>query len=261
MAGKLRHPRYLLFLGVLTIAAPVLWSLQHREEAVIAAFDLAVAAFVASCIPLWRHGDAETMRCQAQRDDAGQVLLLVLTGVISSVVLAAVSLLILDKANLDAESIAVLVCTLLASWTFANLIFAFHYARLYYSAHGEGDHQGLDFPGGATPDFSDFVNFAFVIGMTCQTADIAITKSSVRRVSTCHGLFAFAFNLGILALTVNVLASTTPDGAGQPSIQSRKNASLASRSAAISTPATLAPPTVPIFTAPGSSVPAVAVKT
>jgi len=53
------------------------------------------------------------------------------------------------------------------------------------------------------------VNFAFVIGMTCQTADISITSGAMRRVSTFHGLFAFAFNLGILALTVNVLASSS----------------------------------------------------
>lgn len=210
MAGKFRHPRYLLFLIVLAVAAPILSFLLRAEEGVIAAFDLAVGAFVLSCVPLWLGGDAELIRRHAQRDDAGQVLLLVLTGLISSVVLAALGLLILDKADLDVRSIALLVFTLLASWTFANLIFAFHYARLYYSAHGEADHEGLDFPGGDKPDFSDFVNFAFVIGMTCQTADITITKSAMRRVSTFHGLFAFAFNLGILALTVNVLASSAP---------------------------------------------------
>lgn len=206
MAEKFRHPRYLLFLAVIAVAAPMLSLLLRPEEAAIAAFDVAAAAFVVSCIPLWCGGDAEVMRRHAQRDDAGQVLLLILTGLISSVVLGELSLLILDKADLDVGSIALLLGTLLASWTFANLIFAFHYARLYYSAHGEVDHEGLDFPGGDTPDFSDFVNFAFVIGMTCQTADINITKTAMRRVATFHGLFAFAFNLVILALSVNVLA-------------------------------------------------------
>ena len=101
-----------------------------------------------------------------------------------------------------------LVSTLLASWTFANLVYAFHYARRYYSAGTGGDYGGLDFPGDYEPAFADFVNFAFVIGMTCQTADITITHCAMRRISTFHGLFAFAFNLGILALTVNVLASS-----------------------------------------------------
>ena len=43
--------------------------------------------------------------------------------------------------------------------------------------------------------------------MTCQTADVNITGAHIRRVATFHGLFAFAFNLGILALAVNALAS------------------------------------------------------
>ncbi len=207
--NRLSHPRYLLFLGVMAIAVLPLLQVLPKVEGVITAFDLGVIAFVLSCVPLWRHGNAEIMRRQARRDDAGQIMLLMLTGVITSVVLAALGTLVLDNKRLPPGEIALLVVTLLASWTFANLIYAFHYARLYYTASDGADHEGLDFPGDCVPDFSDFVNFAFVIGMTCQTADIEITETSVRRVSTFHGLFAFAFNLGILALTVNVLASST----------------------------------------------------
>lgn len=208
MSVRISHPRYLLFLGAFAVAGPAFTALLPGEEAVIAGFDLAVFAFAASCVPLWRSGNADVMRMQARRDDAGQFLLLVLSGLISAVVLAALSLLILDKGKLGVGGIALLVMTLIASWTFTNLIFAFHYARLYYLPREGKDHEGLDFPGGCTPDFSDFVNFAFVIGMTCQTADITITETAMRRVSTFHGLFAFAFNLGILALSVNVLAGS-----------------------------------------------------
>lgn len=201
------HPRYLLFLAVLVVAGLVLSAFLATGQALVAGFDVAVLVFVLTCVPLWLRGDADAIRRQARRNDAGQIPLLLLTGLISTVVLVALSLLVSEKQNLNLGGIALLVCTLMASWTFANLIFALHYARLYYSPDDRGDHEGLDFPGDGTPDFSDFVNFAFVIGMTCQTADIAITRSAMRRVSTFHGLFAFAFNLGILALTVNVLAS------------------------------------------------------
>ena len=210
MSVRIRHPRYLLFLAVFALATPAFATGLGSAEAIIASFDLGVCAFVMSCVPLWHAGTAEVMRRQAQRDDAGQVLLLILSGLISAVMLVALSLLILDKGRLAAGGIALLIATLVASWTFTNLIFAFHYARLYYSQHPDGDHEGLDFPGAGTPDFSDFVNFAFVIGMTCQTADIAIAKTAMRRISTFHGLFAFAFNLGILALSVNVLAGSRP---------------------------------------------------
>lgn len=209
MFGDLKHPRYLLFLAIFAVAGPALSLVIRPEEGVIAGFDLAVLAFILSCVRLWRSGDAGVMRRQAQRDDAGQVLLLLLTGLISVVMLVALSLMLLHKDALGVGGAALLVGTLAASWTFTNLIFSFHYARLYYSPDIKGDHEGLEFPGGCVPDFSDFVNFAFVVGMTCQTADIAITKTAMRRVSTFHGLFAFAFNLGILALSVNVLASAT----------------------------------------------------
>lgn len=207
--NRLSHPRYLLFLGVMAVAVVPLLSAMRAVEAIVTAFDLGVIAFVLSCVPLWRNGSPEEMRRQAKRDDAGQILLLMLTAVITTVILAALGTLVLDKQSLKASEIALLVVTLLSCWALANLIYAFHYARLYYSRRSGGDYKGLDFPGDCTPDFADFVNFAFVIGMTCQTADIDITDSKVRRVSTFHGLFAFAFNLGILALTVNVLASST----------------------------------------------------
>jgi uncharacterized membrane protein len=212
LLSRLPYPRYLLFLGLFAIFIWPLWFLMGFVEALVTAFDIAVIAFTLSCVPLWRNGNASVMRRQAKRDDAGQVLLLMLTALISSVILAALGTLVLVSKSLGAGEITLLVVTLLACWTFANLIYAFHYARLYYSSRGGADHQGIDFPGVHEPDFSDFVNFAFVIGMTCQTADIDITKTVVRRVSTFQGLFAFAFNLGILALTVNVLASSTGGG-------------------------------------------------
>lgn len=202
------HPRYRLFLIVLVASSALLSLYAKIDIAVLIGFDLAALAFILSCWNLWRGGKPDDMRMEAKRDDAGQFLLLVLTAVISTVVLTALGILILDKEGLDARHIVLLVATLLASWTFANLVYAFHYARLFYSPTSGGDHGGLDFPGDYEPEFADFVNFAFVIGMTCQTADITITHCTMRRVSTFHGLFAFAFNLGILALTVNVLASS-----------------------------------------------------
>jgi uncharacterized membrane protein len=203
-----RHPRYRIFLVVLVVASILLNFVVPPQEAVLVGFDAAVLAFVLSCVHLWNHGKPDVIRREALRDDAGQFLLLAITTLITAVILTALGTLILDKQDLDGVHIAILVATLLASWTFANLVYAFHYARLYYSPGAEGDHGGLDFPGKGEAEFSDFVNFAFVIGMTCQTADIDITECAMRRVSTFHGLFAFAFNLGILALTVNVLASS-----------------------------------------------------
>lgn len=44
--------------------------------------------------------------------------------------------------------------------------------------------------------------------MTCQTSDVAVTDDRIRRVTVIHALAAFAFNIGILAFTINVLGSS-----------------------------------------------------
>jgi hypothetical protein len=81
-----------------------------------------------------------------------------------------------------------------------------NYAHLYYDQVEAGDAGGILFPEGGKPVFADFVYFAFVIGMTCQTADLDIASRQIRRVVTLQGLFAFFFNLGVLAMTMNVLS-------------------------------------------------------
>ncbi|WP_251567062.1 DUF1345 domain-containing protein [Erythrobacter sp. 3-20A1M] len=208
---RIQHRRYLLFLLVMALAVWPALLVAGWASALLIAFDVGVIAFVLSCIPLWRHGEAGVLRADAQANDAGGILLLLITALISASVTAALSALLAGKSSLSGPEIALMVGTLLANWCFANLVFTFHYARLYWSDDPDegraGKRGGLDFPGGAAPGFSDFVNFAFVIGMTCQTADIEITGRHIRRVSTFHALFAFVFNLGILALTVNTLAS------------------------------------------------------
>ena len=53
-----------------------------------------------------------------------------------------------------------------------HTIFALHYAHDYYRPREPG---GLKFPDEDKPDYWDFVYFSFVIGMTAQVSDVAIT--------------------------------------------------------------------------------------
>jgi uncharacterized membrane protein len=50
--------------------------------------------------------------------------------------------------------------------------------------------------------------FSFVIGMTCQVSDVAVTTRSMRRTTLVHGILSFFFNTVILALSVNLLAGS-----------------------------------------------------
>ena len=88
-------------------------------------------------------------------------------------------------------------------------MFAFHYAHRYYAGpHGEcAAVPPLHFPGGREPDYSDFAYYSFVVGMTSQVSDVAVTSQPMRRLTMLHGILAFLFNVAVLALAINIFAS------------------------------------------------------
>ena len=102
--------------------------------------------------------------------------------------------------------LALAVATIALSWTFTHIIFTLHYAHLYYIEARE-ESGGLAFPGKGQPDYWDFLYFSFVIGMTSQVSDVAVTAKSIRRIVAAHGVLSFFFNATLLALTVNIAAS------------------------------------------------------
>jgi uncharacterized membrane protein len=102
--------------------------------------------------------------------------------------------------------------TVLASWLLTHTIFAVHYAHEFYGDADPGpdreDRGGLAFPGDKAPDYWDFLYYAFVVGMTCQVSDVQVTGRRMRRLTLAHGLVSFIFNTVVLALAVNILASS-----------------------------------------------------
>jgi uncharacterized membrane protein len=102
--------------------------------------------------------------------------------------------------------IVLIVGTLSLAWLFSNVVYALHYAHMFYTGNDKGeDTGGVDFPGTKEPDYWDFLYFSTCLGMTFQVSDMDITSRRVRRVVMFHCLAAFVFNLGIIAFTINVL--------------------------------------------------------
>jgi uncharacterized membrane protein len=99
------------------------------------------------------------------------------------------------------------IMALLVSWLLIQTLFAFHYARWYYSLHGNSTTQrgGLKFPGDKEPDYLDFAYYAFVVGMTSQTSDVCVMTRHMRRLTLVHGVLAFIFNIAILAMSINII--------------------------------------------------------
>ncbi|GAB1363091.1 DUF1345 domain-containing protein [Rhodobacter sp.] len=202
--SRIPHPRFLAFL-VVFLATTLLLALRLApEEALILGFDLAALIFVASTLPLWRADGSKAARARAARDDGGRGLLLLTSVAVLAVILLALGRLVGEKSG--GIGFGAIAGTLILAWLFVNLIFAFHYDHLFHDKVSGKDAGGIQFPEGGEPVFADFVYFAFTIGMTCQTADLDISSRVIRRAVTLHGLFAFFFNLGVLAFAVNVMA-------------------------------------------------------
>ena len=205
LGKRIAPPRFVLFAVVfaagLAAGVPVL----GPGRGAMAAFDVAAALFLLAITTLLRRGEADQIRRVAVANDANRTLLLAITGLISLVVLVAVHGEL--KGKNDAAAIVLVIATLALAWLFTNIVYALHYAHLFYlpDDDGEGDQGGLDFPKTDEPDYWDFVYFSFTLGMTFQTSDVEISGRGVRRVVIGHCLAAFVFNLGVLAFTINVL--------------------------------------------------------
>jgi uncharacterized membrane protein len=102
--------------------------------------------------------------------------------------------------------VALASATILLSWFFMNTLFALHYAHEYYASSDGGPARGLRFPSEDVPDYWDFVYFSFVVGMTFQVSDVVVEGRLLRRLVVAHGALAFFFNVGVLALAINIAA-------------------------------------------------------
>lgn len=207
LGHRLAPPRFIAFVAIFNAGLLVAVPPEGYGRGAMIAFDIAATIFLCSLVPLFRNASAESMRAAAQRNDANRAFLLLLTVVTSIVILVAVVTEKLEKAT--PWTIGLVLISLVLAWTFSNMIYALHYAHLYYLPAEDGeDSGGIDFPDCDDPDYWDFVYFSFTLGMTFQTSDVEIKHRRIRRVVTGHCLAAFVFNLGVLAFTINSIGGS-----------------------------------------------------
>ena len=212
IGNRIAPPRFILFV-VLLIAAGIGAGLYIGWlHGIMIGFDAAALVFLGACAPLLSDTEAESMRRHAAENDANRLVLLVITVTVTLVVLVTVGAVLLQSGSPPSGAIALIVGTLALAWLFSNVVYALHYAHMYYRENekGGGDFGGIDMPGTREPDYWDFVYFSFTLGMTFQTSDTAITDGAYRRVVVFHSLAGFIFNIGILAFTINVLGGSRP---------------------------------------------------
>ena len=150
----------------------------------------------------------EKMRSRAKAQDDGKYFVLIMVIIASIVSIGAIfaELSVVKDMHgfLRSAHITLAILTILSSWAFIQVMFALHYAHDYYISKEHSNSGGLEFPDAATPDYSDFLYFACVIGTSGQTADVSFTSKSMRRTGLLHCVLAFFFNTTLVALTINI---------------------------------------------------------
>ena len=159
------------------------------------------------------HANPQSVSRSAKLQDSSQTAIFVFVVVSACASLLALAVLLhtakdLSRAKLT-EHILLSAVTVVSSWLLVHTVFALRYAHLFYRICRKDDAphgSGLDFPGEKQPDYLDFAYFSFVIGMTSQVSDVQISSRLIRRLALVHGIVSFAFNVVIVALTINIIS-------------------------------------------------------
>jgi uncharacterized membrane protein len=207
---RILHARPKLVLSVVlgigaAFALPSDWRLVTRS---LVGWDVGLCLYLAIVYWIISRSAVSHIRQHATSEDDGRLAILALTVGASLASLAAIIALLggsHGKSNSETLQLIFAVATIFLSWTLIHTIFGVHYAHEFYSEHPRA--TGLNFPGNEKPDYWDFVYFSFVVGMTFQVSDVAITSRSIRKAVLAHAIISFLFNVALLALTVNIAAT------------------------------------------------------
>ncbi len=179
----------------------------------VASWNLGVLVYL--CLAWWliARADAGVTRDHALgQDQSGYIIFLFVVGAACASIVA-IGFVVGTISKLAfwprAWHLALTIDALISSWLLIQTVFAFHYARRYYAVlrRKPSTQAELLFPGGGEPDYLDFAYYSFVVGMTSQVSDVAVSSRRMRRLTLIHSVLAFVFNIAVLALSINIIAS------------------------------------------------------
>ena len=180
-------------------------------------WDTGVLVLLGWIMAMMARSTEDHMRRRAARQDLGRWVILL--AIIAGALFSLLALAYVQKTFKSAEGgepplyLATIVVTLVLSWLLVHTVFTLHYDHGYYGPSEEEDDAdglvgGLEFPSENQPDYWDFMYFSYVVGMTSLVSDVQISGRDLRRLALIHGVVSFFFNTIILALTINILASS-----------------------------------------------------
>jgi uncharacterized membrane protein len=157
-------------------------------------------------LEVWRL-DAQSTKASAQYEDPtrAEADVMLLSAAIASLVAVGMVLAGAGRSSGVAQDVRVAfgLVSILLSWALVHTVYTLRYARLYYY----GSDGGIAFGASGPPNYRDFAYLGFTIGMTYQVSDTAIEDADIRTTALHHALLSFVFGTGIIATTINLVAS------------------------------------------------------
>ncbi|XHS76831.1 DUF1345 domain-containing protein [Burkholderiaceae bacterium UC74_6] len=210
LPSALRTRKRLLSSAVVGIIVALAWP-SHMEplSRALLGWNVGVWLYLALALHMmFRVTDKDLQRhAMASADGMGTVLLLAGGGAAASLVAVALEQMQVKSGIGVGEGwphLILALVTVAGTWLFLAVEFALAYASIF---HRKGHCHGLDFPGDEdTPDYLDFLYFSATVSACAQTSDVAVNSRPMRRLVLVHTVLAFAFNTGVLALSINILA-------------------------------------------------------
>lgn len=188
------------------VVAAVVGLLDRWELGLLTGWVAAAVALLASTWFELRGCDAATTQANAVREDDSRATTgaAVVAACLVSLVAVGFGLHAAVGASRGREAVLLLASVLAVSsaWAVVHTVFTLRYAHEYYS----DTPGGIDFPGGDPPAYTDFAYFAFVIGMTFQVSDAAVSSPAIRRTVLRHSLLSYLFGTAIIAASINIVA-------------------------------------------------------
>jgi uncharacterized membrane protein len=202
------HPR-LTACVVLGIIASVLVPASSVIAKVLIGWNIGTWSYLA--LMLWLAARSPFARvkqiAEAEDENAGLVLVTVCVAAIASLVAIGVELAASQGPTTSAHAVDYLFTgvTIVGSWLLIGVIFALHYARLFYTSPGK--EPTLRFADGETsPDYWDFLYFSYTLSVAVQTSDVGVASRPLRKTVLAHSLIGFVFNTVILGFSINIAA-------------------------------------------------------
>lgn len=188
------------------------WVLPARWDAVtraLAAWNVTVWLYLLLTAWLMARSDQRHLRDYAEQEDRSAASIL---GIMSVGALASIAAIVLELStarSLDLEHrlghYAFTGATVIGSWLLVTVLFTFHYAREFYQSPPSA--RALRFPDlEASPDYWDFLYFAFTIAVAAQTSDVCVMSRSLRKAVLVQSVLSFLFNAAIIGFSINIAA-------------------------------------------------------